>query len=271
MKKIIFLLTFLPILLFSQQWYHIYDEGLKLLASGRYTEAIIKFKQVLTIKTKDEGTIRAYGTLFIDYFPNREIGVCYYNLGDYERAYEYLKLSITQKFSNRAQQYLKLVEGKITQKPTPTPTPVLTPTPTPIPQPQKVYDKPKVTDMLKIAVFPFDTKGLSIDIGNMILDKMITSLISIQRFEVMERAELEKILQEQQLSLSGVVDVSTAAKVGKGIGLDAIMIGSVSSTGGTVSLDARLIDTETASIITSKDAYIYNQDITSIKKMVDDI
>lgn len=272
-KSIILFIFLLPIILFSQQWYQLYDEAIKLEASGKYAEAIEKFKKVITMKPQDEGTVRAYGTLFIDYFPNREIGICYFNLGDYQKAVDYLKLSISQKPSTRGAQYLKLAETKLTppqQQPV-QPPPQQKPIQPPPQQPTKVYDKPKVTDMLKIAVLPFDTKGLSMDIGNMVLDKMITSLLSIQRFEVMERAELEKILQEQKLSLSGVVDVSTAAKVGKGIGLDAIMIGSVSSTGGTVSLDARLIDTETASIITSKDAYIYNQDITSIKKLVDDI
>uniref|UniRef100_A0A7C4U7I6 Uncharacterized protein n=1 Tax=candidate division WOR-3 bacterium TaxID=2052148 RepID=A0A7C4U7I6_UNCW3 len=274
MKRIIIIsIIFLPFILLSQQWYQIYDEGLKLQAKGRYQEAIEKFMKVLSMKPQDEGTVRAYGTLFIDYFPNREIGICYYNLGDFQKAYDYLKLSLSQKPSTRASQYFKIVEAKITPQQPQQPRyeqrqqiPIQTQ-----PQQPKEISKPKVTDMLKIAVLPFDTKGLSLDIGNMIIDKMITSLLSIQRFEVMERAELEKILQEQQLSLTGVVDASTAAKVGKGIGLDAIMIGSVSSTGGTVSIDARLIDTETASIITSKDAYIYNQDITSIKKMVDDI
>lgn len=270
-KSIIILIFLLPVILLAQQWYQIYDEALKLQASGKYAEAIEKFMKILAIKSKDEGTIRAYGTFFVDFFPNREIGVCYYNLGEYQKAADYLKLSLSHKASTRASQYLKLAETKLTPQQQQPHQPYKQPVQPPKQQPTKVYDKPKVTDMLKIAVLPFDTKGLSMDIGNIILDKMITSLLSIQRFEVMERVELEKILQEQQLSLSGIVDVSTAAKVGKGIGLDAIMIGSVSSTGGTVSLDARLIDTETASIITSKDAYIYNQDITSIKKMVDDI
>lgn len=45
-------------------------------------------------------------------------------------------------------------------------------------------------------------------------------------YEVIERDQLEKIMKEQKLSLSGALDESSAAEVGRVLGLDVIIIGN---------------------------------------------
>ena len=47
-------------------------------------------------------------------------------------------------------------------------------------------------------------------------------------YQVMEREQLEKILKEQRLSLSGTIDESSAAEVGRLLGLDVIIMGNIS-------------------------------------------
>lgn len=49
-------------------------------------------------------------------------------------------------------------------------------------------------------------------------------------FDLVERTQLDKVLQEQNLSNSGIVDDGQAASVGKVLGIDAIITGSVSYT-----------------------------------------
>jgi len=49
-------------------------------------------------------------------------------------------------------------------------------------------------------------------------------------YEVIERDQLEKIMKEQKLSLSGALDESSAAEVGRVLGLDVIIIGNSSYT-----------------------------------------
>jgi len=49
-------------------------------------------------------------------------------------------------------------------------------------------------------------------------------------YDVIEREQLEKIMREQRLSLSGALDESSAAEVGKLLGLDVMIMGSVSYT-----------------------------------------
>ncbi|MCF6342929.1 MAG: CsgG/HfaB family protein, partial [Bacteroidales bacterium] len=49
-------------------------------------------------------------------------------------------------------------------------------------------------------------------------------------YEVIERDQLEKIMKEQKLSLSGALDENSAAEVGRILGLDVIVLGNVSYT-----------------------------------------
>ncbi|MBN2367342.1 MAG: hypothetical protein JXL67_14330, partial [Calditrichaeota bacterium] len=108
-----------------------------------------------------------------------------------------------------------------------------------------------VGDRLSVAVLPFESKGLGAELGSIdLLDKLITGFVNINRFKVIERALLEKILEEQKLGMSGIIDASTAAEIGKGIGVDAVIVGSVTRAQNALSIDARVIDTESAAIIT---------------------
>jgi curli biogenesis system outer membrane secretion channel CsgG len=47
-------------------------------------------------------------------------------------------------------------------------------------------------------------------------------------YQIIERDQLKKILKEQRLSLSGAIDESSAAEVGRVLGLDLILMGNVS-------------------------------------------
>ena len=129
-----------------------------------------------------------------------------------------------------------------------------------------------VGERLSIAVLPFESRGFSGEIGDMdLLDKMITGFVNVKRFKVIERAQLEKIIEEQKLGLTGILDATTAAEVGKGIGVDAVVVGSVTRARNSLSIDARLIDTETATIISAKDAYSNRIDMQNISQMVSEL
>ena len=68
--------------------------------------------------------------------------------------------------------------------------------------------------------------------------------------------------------MSGILDASTAAEIGKGIGVDAIVLGSVTRAGRNIAIDARLIDTETAEIITAQDEMSQRTSIQELKEMI---
>jgi curli biogenesis system outer membrane secretion channel CsgG len=83
----------------------------------------------------------------------------------------------------------------------------------------------------RIAVSRFeDGHGYS-GCGIGISDMLATALVKTKKFMVIERKELEKVVEEQKLGLSGMVTAETAPAVGKLLGVELLVIGSVSELG----------------------------------------
>lgn len=120
----------------------------------------------------------------------------------------------------------------------------------------------------KVAVIEFEnkTKYGARRLGTSASDILITELAKTGKFIMVEREKLDKLLQEQKLGMSGIIDASTAAAVGKMLGLDAIVTGSISQFGTNVvgsdfliteskqqvaeaTVDIRVVDVATGRII----------------------
>jgi curli biogenesis system outer membrane secretion channel CsgG len=140
----------------------------------------------------------------------------------------------------------------------------------------------------RVAVFDFDYAtvktstaalfGTDIDIGKGISDLLVKNLVTDGTYSVIERKQLDKILAEQNFSNSNRADPASAARIGKILGLDAIIVGSITEFGNetknrniggggggfggfgiggighkeskaNVQLDARLVDIDTAEIL----------------------
>lgn len=68
-------------------------------------------------------------------------------------------------------------------------------------------------------------------LGKGAADILTTELVKSDRFIVVEREKMERLLEEQGLALSGVVDEATAAQTGRILGLNAIITGAISQFG----------------------------------------
>jgi len=268
-------------LLAGGEWYKLYEDGIEAMEDGDYKTASDLFIQAIQDNPDDDENVRTYGMHSIEYFPHRELGICLYNLGDKTGAQLELQISMKMEPSERTKQYLQQLGAGV---------------------PPPIKSKPKeevavdvasgttvegkndtemivgkqtiklVGERMGVAVLPFENKGASRDLGEIILDKMITVLWSQERFKVMERAALNQVLAEQSLGQSGVLDATTAAEIGKGIGVDAIVIGSVAAApSGALSIDTRVIDTESAAIIVAQDAYTGSSDAQSVKNAVENL
>ena len=73
--------------------------------------------------------------------------------------------------------------------------------------------------------------GGQYDIGVGIRDLMVEKLVQGGVYSVIERAALDKILQEQNFSNSDRANPASAAKLGQLLGVDAIIIGSITEFG----------------------------------------
>jgi curli biogenesis system outer membrane secretion channel CsgG len=73
--------------------------------------------------------------------------------------------------------------------------------------------------------------GTNQDVGKGISDLLIDRLTNDGTYRVIERRQLDKILQEQNLSNSDRADTSTAAKIGRVLGVDSIITGDITQFG----------------------------------------
>jgi curli biogenesis system outer membrane secretion channel CsgG len=73
--------------------------------------------------------------------------------------------------------------------------------------------------------------GSDQDVGKGISDMLVEKLVNGGQYSVIERNALDKILKEQNFSNSDRADATTAAKIGAVLGVDAIIIGSITQFG----------------------------------------
>ncbi len=85
----------------------------------------------------------------------------------------------------------------------------------------------------RVAVMDFEDKTGhgSWHIGSGMADMLTTALVKSGKFMVIERQQLEKIMQEQSLGMSGAVTPQSAAQVGKLLGVELMVTGSVNEFG----------------------------------------
>jgi curli biogenesis system outer membrane secretion channel CsgG len=140
----------------------------------------------------------------------------------------------------------------------------------------------------RVAVFDFDFTaiptalvqqlGNNVDIGKGVVDLLVKYLVQDGTYSVIERSKMQTILAEQNFSNSDRANPTSAARIGKILGLDAIIVGSITQFGNDtkntniggggggfggfglggikhsnskaiVNIDARIVDIDTAEIL----------------------
>jgi len=107
------------------------------------------------------------------------------------------------------------------------------------------------TEKNKIAVVEFtNLDGTVSAFGKFLAEELITRLFMVSpgKFTVVERSQLQKVFKELGFQMIEVVDETTIKKLGKILGVDAIVTGSITDLGNTVKVNGRMISTETARV-----------------------
>ncbi|MDB6112531.1 MAG: hypothetical protein JWR69_4281 [Pedosphaera sp.] len=100
-----------------------------------------------------------------------------------------------------------------------------------------------------IAIFDFDSKDENVrDLGPKVSALVNANLSAEPQLITVERAELEKILGEQELGLSGTISPDTAAKVGHLTGAKVLVTGRVFRADKELLIVAKVIGTETSRV-----------------------
>jgi TolB-like protein len=103
---------------------------------------------------------------------------------------------------------------------------------------------------------PADTKVLVLnctskwpDLSDYIIEELIGYIVNEGKLAVVDRQNLETIRKEMDFQLSGEVSDETAQSIGKKLGAQTIMTGSITAIGNAYRLRVRAISVETAQIL----------------------
>jgi hypothetical protein len=103
--------------------------------------------------------------------------------------------------------------------------------------------------VLTVAVFDFDSKDEAVrDLGPKVATLVNANLSAEPQIMTVERAELDKVLGEHELGLSGTVSADSAAKVGQLTGAKVLVTGRVFKAEGELFVVAKIIGTETSRV-----------------------
>ena len=122
-----------------------------------------------------------------------------------------------------------------------------------------VFARQSQSKVLKIAVVPF--KASTELIGSSVSDMVVTELLRTQKYQLVERGQMSKVLGETELAMAGLSDAK-AVEAAKMLGAEAVVVGTVDEYGtqakggdtyAVVGLAIRLIDCATGKIMWSAD------------------
>jgi tetratricopeptide (TPR) repeat protein len=120
---------------------------------------------------------------------------------------------------------------------------------------RKVEEVEQIGARLAIAVMPFTHKGQPSDAYGTAFEALVNELVNQGRFKVVSRDQLDNILRELKLSSTSLVDQATAVRVGKLTAAEAIVSVTVNEAAKTVEAYVQLINTETTTVLASRDVF----------------
>ena len=102
-----------------------------------------------------------------------------------------------------------------------------------------------------IAVVDFTGNNVSVGDCQALTDRLRAELFNIKYYNVIEREMMDEIISEQGFQQSGCTTDECMVQVGKLIGVEQIVGGSISKVGNTYSVSARMVKVESGGISTS--------------------
>jgi tetratricopeptide (TPR) repeat protein len=102
--------------------------------------------------------------------------------------------------------------------------------------------------------------------GRLLAERITTELVNTSTIDVVERAQLDKVLSELRLNLSGLVDEHSTTSVGKLLGVEAIVIGTLTPVGKETEIHCRMVQVENGRIL----AAVTTREILPLAPQADD-
>ncbi|MDY0078331.1 MAG: CsgG/HfaB family protein [Bacteroidales bacterium] len=104
-----------------------------------------------------------------------------------------------------------------------------------------------------------------------IADILTTTLAGSSQLSVVERGQLNLVIDELKLGLSGLVDEKSAAEVGKLTGATYMVLGSFMPLGNSMRIDAKVVETATATVVPGAVASAKATSLETIDVAIDEL
>lgn len=113
------------------------------------------------------------------------------------------------------------------------------------------FDKgSEISEQYRIALFPLHTLTENIaEVKDEVEDELTAYFLNSNLFILLERKMIDTIMEEMKLQVSDLMDISTSVEIGRLIGAQFIIVGSISSYKKNLILSARIVDVETGRIM----------------------
>ncbi len=122
---------------------------------------------------------------------------------------------------------------------------------------------------MSLAILPFEQTGTITAAGTMVSENLVSAFLQQERFNIVSRGPgFEAALRELKLSSSDLADKAAALRAGRLVTADGILTGTIHETDNSIEVYARLINTETTTIMDAQDVYSEDKTIPHIQYLL---
>ncbi len=100
-----------------------------------------------------------------------------------------------------------------------------------------------------LAVLDLEGRGISALEAASLTDRLRSELVKTGAVTVVERGQMNQVLEEQDFQMTGCTSDECAVEVGQLLGVSQMVAGSIGKLGNTFLLDVRIINVQTGAII----------------------
>jgi Curli production assembly/transport component CsgG len=104
----------------------------------------------------------------------------------------------------------------------------------------------------RLAILPLAdaAQNTNTPLGNYLTDKLTNEVYMTSSAKVIERSQLQKVINEQHLSLRAIFDAASVKRIGSLLGVDAVIMGTYAEMGlDFIEVNVRSVAVETAEVI----------------------
>ena len=110
----------------------------------------------------------------------------------------------------------------------------------------------------RVCLLAFANPDGRISVGSKVVCERLTTYMStMKHFQIIERLLMEKLLEEQHIENTGIIDPNTVKKIGKVLGVDVIITGTlIELENNKIEINARALTSDTGAVLSASRAVI---------------